>query len=252
MITHIIDENGNSIPIEDFLQKRPEFINIDENFHLRKAYVERFKRLAGRKPDYDSKDMLNEEFKHNIDIFYSEELKRIQAKEYNLAVFLDIYQLLLNALKTHKADDLINKIQYKYFKSRIEELIGVIQLEQRYSTKQINESTQSVSNFTDKVWFKAGIHIANGDLYRMREEKQPNGRFKSFAYIANELGNKSYAPYFSSSFGDSAPDKNKNIYYDPEHTKIIYEYCIENNFELCSEFLEKYNTIQHQSKTIQK
>lgn len=251
MITHIIDENGNSIPIEDFLQKRPEFINIDENFHLRKTYVERFKRLAGRKPDYDSKDILNEEFKHNIDIFYKEELKRIQAKEYNLAVFLDMYQLLLNVLKTHKADDLINKIQYKYFKSRIEELVGVIQLEQRYSTKKINESTQSVSDFRDRVWFKAGIHIASGDLYRMRKEKQLNGRLKSFASIADELGNRSYTGYFSSSFGDSTPDKNKNIYYNPEHMETIYKYCIENGIEVCNEFLDKYKTIQHQSKTIQ-
>ncbi|WP_106914520.1 polysaccharide deacetylase family protein [Chryseobacterium aurantiacum] len=252
MITHIIDEDGNKIPIEDFLQKRPEFINIDENFHLRKAYVERFKRLAGRKPDYDSKDIFNEDFKHCIDAFYSEEFKKIQTKEYDLVIFLDMYQLLLNALKTRKADNLINKIQYKYFKSRIEELIGVIQLEQKYSTKKINESTQSVSDFMDRVWFKAGIHIANGDLYRMRKEKQLNGRLKSFDFIAGELGNKSYAPYFSSSFDNSTPDRNKNIYFDPDHTQIIYEYCIENNIELCDEFLDKYNTIQHESKTIQK
>jgi len=86
----------------------------------------------------------------------------------------------------------------------------------------------------------------------MRKEKQPNGRFKSYAFIADELGNQSYAPYFSSSFNNSTPDRNKNIYYDPDHTEVIYKYCIENSIELCDEFLDKYNTIQHQSKTIQK
>lgn len=235
MITHIVDVNGNSIPIEEFLKNNPELIKRDDGI-----FLNRFKNLFERKPNSDYSDVEKELLKHNVDLFYNEELKRIQSKEFDFKIMLDLYKLLLNALKTYKSDSLIDKIQYKYFKSRINELIGVVQIQSSYPT---DKSEELKYNLTGRLWFKAGIHIANGDLYRMRE-RLPNGKVKSFLNIAKELGNASFQAYFSTSFNDTVKDLNKNIYCNLEHLIEIRDYCINNKISLCQEFIDKYNKIQ--------
>jgi hypothetical protein len=86
----------------------------------------------------------------------------------------------------------------------------------------------------DKIWFKIGLHFANGDLDRLLHEYK-KGTASNYTAIAKELGNKNYRPYISESV-HGIKRGNKNIFSIPEKVNYVEEYCEKHGITIVESF----------------
>ena len=124
-----------------------------------------------------------------------------------------------------------------------------------YSNNVVNRKNESTNNYSniDKdfvnrkkkhhlTWFRVGLFFANGSAQKLYlKYKADKGHFKK---ITLELGFKETdRPYFSETFNNST-NHPKNLYRNLEQLDTIYDYCIENNIQIDSNFLGNLKLLQ--------
>jgi hypothetical protein len=144
-------------------------------------------------------------------------------------------QLVKSKLKTFSNEQQEN---INFLIKKLEHRIENCELEPSYKKTESNIETQPVKRRDeDKLWFKTGIHLANGKAYELYDKGLKRGE------IATTLGFKrTTGVYFSESIGNSST-RSKNLYTSEKNYLAVYDYCMENNLKICDKF--KINGKQH-------
>lgn len=104
-----------------------------------------------------------------------------------------------------------------------------------------NTSTNKpkIKDKTKELWFKIGLSFAEGKPQSIKY----NDKKISFEKIGTDLGFKvSDKTYFSNTLQNT---KNiKNIYNSFDKMKLLYDYCIEKNIDMCEDFVGKYKELE--------
>lgn len=152
----------------------------------------------------------------------------IKDKLVKLSELANLQRQLTERNKTYTELNLIEKkideLYIDIFKNKTDDIVN-----------QSNE--KETKNYLKHHWFVVGLSFANGTIQKLYDD------LKSGTKIAIHLGNKNYRPYITETKGNST-DSDKNIYRSYEKMKIIFEYCIEKNIEICDEFKSIYNNIK--------
>ena len=94
----------------------------------------------------------------------------------------------------------------------------------------LNDSNEILQN---RIWFKVGLHFANGDMdYLIKKHT------KNCSSIARELGNKNFRPYISESLSGTNIN-NKNIFSSEKKTNSIISYCKSKGITVVDSFHER-------------
>jgi hypothetical protein len=100
---------------------------------------------------------------------------------------------------------------------------------------------KEAKDYQETIWFKTGIKLATGEAYQLYNKyKFDKGHFTK---INLELGFKpTDRPYFSDTINDN--DSDKNTFANKDKLKKLHQYIIDNNLNLGTEFLKKFNEIE--------
>lgn len=173
--------------------------------------------------------------------------------KYSLAIDYQIYCINVHDSLLHILNRCEIQIQNtplnELFQTSKQGLINSINIELIKLSKEANEPETSISKkkkTEDFIWFKVGLLFAQGIPQKLYSKyKNDNFHFKK---ITLELGFKeSDRPYFSETINNcktSTSNDDKNIYKKYDKMKSIYDYCILNNIDICSQFIAQYNQIK--------
>lgn len=131
----------------------------------------------------------------------------------------------------------LNSIEKKIDELYIDVFGNKTNLVLNQSNEKEVENEDETKSHLDYHWFNVGLSFAEGTIQKLYKE------LKSGTKIAIHLGNINYRPYITETKGNST-NSDKNIYNSYEKMKIIFDYCIEKNIEICDEFKSIYNDIK--------
>ncbi|MDR6405860.1 MULTISPECIES: hypothetical protein [Chryseobacterium] len=101
---------------------------------------------------------------------------------------------------------------------------------------KIKNNTISKS-YTDYLWFKVGIKLANGEIYQLINKYGNNA-----SRISKEINLKEAEKFILASINNYSGEntnKGKNIFNYPDKIEKVIDYCQENDISISNDFLQK-------------